>query len=292
MLRQALAALLSLAVTWGCGRHVELGRDRQPAAVDASLNNLADAASDAGATGACTVTPCRGKIYACGDCIDNDADGLIDSADPECLGPCDNTEDSYFSGLPGQNSAPCKQDCYFDQGSGAGNDTCYWSQKCDPLSVAPDYPPSGDAKCAYDVKASVPGTSASCSDLAAQQSDACIQRCLPLTPNGCDCFGCCELPAQSGNFVWIGSTSGGLGSCDPAHLSDPASCHPCTPVLSCFNDCNPCEVCAGRPTPASDCAPADESRCPAGVSPCGTDVALACAAPDYCIGGCCVTAPN
>ncbi len=47
----------------------------------------------AGTAGGCFPVLCPdGNSYGCGDCIDNDGDGLIDDRDPECLGPCDNTE--------------------------------------------------------------------------------------------------------------------------------------------------------------------------------------------------------
>ena len=48
---------------------------------------------------------CAGIVYQCGDSIDNDADGLLDADDPECLGPCDNSEDSYSPNLPGGTPA-------------------------------------------------------------------------------------------------------------------------------------------------------------------------------------------
>ncbi|NCT11979.1 MAG: hypothetical protein GW767_04415, partial [Rhodobacterales bacterium] len=47
---------------------------------------------DGGATIICYKTTCAGKLLECGDCVDNDGDGLVDWRDPECLGPCDNTE--------------------------------------------------------------------------------------------------------------------------------------------------------------------------------------------------------
>ncbi len=292
MLQQPAFLGLIMVLACACGRHIELGLDFPQVQTGSAAGSSTPSSSDSAPLAPCVVTPCSGKIYACGDCLDNDADGLIDSADPECLGPCDNTEDSFFNGLPGQNSAPCKQDCYFDQGSGAGNDDCYWSQKCDLLSKEPDYPPSGDAKCAYDPNASIPGTSATCADLASQQSATCLETCIPLTPNGCDCFGCCELPAGGGHYVWIGSTSGNAGTCDETHLADPESCRPCTPTQSCFNDCNPCEICAGRPQPAADCVPATDPQCPTGIVPCGLAGEAGCAAPEYCIGGCCVNTPG
>lgn len=279
---------MALLLASSCGKDIELGRDYARVVADSGGGD--SHASDAQVP--CVITPCSNKIYACGDCLDNDADGLADAADTQCLGPCDNTEDSFFGGIPGQNSAPCKQDCYFDQDTGSGNDDCHWSQQCDPFSVAPDYPPSGESQCVYDEVASIPGSSATCSQLAAQQSATCNAICLPLTPNGCDCFGCCELPATSGKYVWIGSTSGGVGSCDEAHLNDPGACHPCTPVTSCFNDCKVCELCAGRPKPATDCVVGAEPQCSAGQSACGVPGQSACPSEEYCVSGCCVPAPK
>jgi hypothetical protein len=208
---------------------------------------------------ACVPTPCQGHIYQCGDCIDNDGDGKIDSEDPDCLGPCDNTESSYYGGIPGQAGAACIVDCYFDQDSGSGNDDCYWNHKCDPHETAPNnYSPESwnGTKCSYDTNANTPGTNKTCSELYAMQSQACLDFCLPLTPNGCDCFGCCELPAGSGKFVWLGSEDGnGNGSCDLAHVDDPTKCEPCEVVPSCYNSCGHCEICIGKPTLPPDCFP-------------------------------------
>src|SRR6202000_513955 len=147
-------------------------------------------AGNAGAstTHACQQARCQGKVYLCGDCLDNDGDGLIDADAPECPGPCDNTEDSYFGGIPGQNNAPCREDCYFDQDTGSGNDQRYWSQECDPLSVAPAYPPSGAARCSYKAYAVPPGSGSTGAGLMAAQSPTCASYCGSITPNGCDSF--------------------------------------------------------------------------------------------------------
>jgi hypothetical protein len=220
-----------LLAALGCNRSIELGSDWLRA--DGGRGSAGNSAIDASAP-SCEVTRCDNKIYACGDCLDNDADGLVDGEDPECLGACDDTEDSYFSGMAGQSDATCKVDCYFDGDNGSGNDDCHWSHRCDPLSQSPDYPPSGDAQCAYDPLASVPGIALGCSDLLGAQSETCLAVCLPLTPTGCDCFGCCELPLGSKHHVWLGSTLNGEGSCNAATLSDPAKCHPCTPVSGCL----------------------------------------------------------
>jgi hypothetical protein len=148
--------------------------------------------------GPCVPVACNGHIYECGDCLDNDGDGKIDSEDPDCLGPCDNTENSYYGGIPGQNNAGCKMDCYFDQDTGAGNDDCYWDHRCDPHETDPNYYPEHDEgnKCEYnsDPNFTPPASPFTCSQMYNTQSTACHDYCGPLTPNGCDCFGCCELP--------------------------------------------------------------------------------------------------
>jgi hypothetical protein len=278
-----------VALGVACQNDVEVGADQST-----GLDNLGGGAGSGGAAGVagCVVTKCGKKTYACGDCIDNDEDGTIDSADSECLGACDSTEDSYHGGITGPDSEPCNLDCYFDTDNGVGNDGCYWSHNCDPLSVAPAYGPSGD-QCPYDPETMVPGADRNCSDLADGQTAMCNDRCIPLTPNGCDCFGCCELPARSGSFVWIGSSSGGVGSCDEQSLGDPAKCRPCTLVLSCFNSCEPCEVCVGQ-QPIGDCtgSPGGEQQCMPGVAPCGRPGQANCGAGEYCITGCCVRVPE
>ncbi|WP_437680801.1 hypothetical protein [Sorangium sp. So ce131] len=205
-----------------------------------------------------SIATCQGKTYLCGDLIDNDGDGLLDSQDPDCLGPCDNTEDSYYGGIPGQAGPSCTVDCYFDQDSGSGNDDCHWNHQCDPNEVAPGYHPESNngEMCAYNPRATTPGAQTqSCSDLQREQSDACHTLCGPLTPNGCDCFGCCELPAGSGDYVWLGSDADGTGegSCSRDGITDPSRCEPCTPVTACLNDCGRCELCLGKDTLPADC---------------------------------------
>ena len=286
-----LLALSLLVAAAACSDRVRLA-ENFPSAAGAGGSLL----STGGAAGvaempACTVATCQGKVYACGDCLDNDADGLLDADDSECTGPCDNTEDSYYSGIPGANNAPCREDCYFDQDTGSGNDKCYWSQQCDPLALAPDYPPSGDARCAYDASTKIPGVMASCAELMASQEATCSSYCGPLVPNGCDAFGCCELPAGSQRYVWIGSTQHNVGSCTEAMLADPAACRPCTPVTATLNPCEACEVCVGRPKPLAECS-TNQARCPASMNTCGQPGEAACVAGEYCITGCCAPSPK
>ena len=293
-------AVVSCSLAGACSDRVKIGQDLPLANTgdnggrgggsSAGAPSREDAA---GAPAECRITACQGKVYDCGNCVDDDRDGLADAADSQCTGPCDDTEDSYFGGIPGQNNAPCHSDCYFDQDTGPGNDQCYWSQSCDPLSVASDYPPSGDSHCAYDPDTHIPATSASCAELRATQSASCAAYCGPLTPNGCDSFGCCELPAGSSHFVWLGSTDGNQGSCNEKTLDDPAACHPCTPVPSTFKPCAPCQVCVGRPAAVADAiCPNATDRCPRGERACGQAGELACDVDEYCVTGCCEPAPK
>lgn len=229
----------------------------------------------------CMKTLCRGREYQCGNCDDDDADGLADALDPDCLGPCDDDELGLSTGLTGNQSAACRQDCYFDGDAGPGNDKCEWSLACDPLSVAPDYPPSGDARCKYGASMGV-----DCAALEATQPQSCLDTCLPLVPNGCDCFGCCELPGRSGNYHFLGAGRVAEG-CQRDTLDDPIACPPCTPVMDCFNDCGKCETCVDK-LPDPGCSPG--SACPGGAAECGPD--RPCEFGDYCVTGCCRRAPE
>ena len=292
-----LGVFASLAAG-SCSEAIEVGRDHAAGNAGTSIDtggagsNMGGALGSGGSTAhVCEKRACEGRIYECGDCDDNDGDQLTDSDDPDCTGPCDNTEDSYYGGIPGQNKAPCREDCYFDQDTGSGNDQCFWSHECDPLSVAPDYPPSGNSQCAHQPDADIPGSGSTCEGLKAAQDSVCLDTCLPLTPNGCDCFGCCELPSASGNFVWIGSAAQNVGTCDAAHVNDPSACHPCSPVPSCFNPCGSCEVCVGRTSPSADCA-SNAGRCPSSAAACGQPGEPACDAGFYCVTGCCAAVPR
>jgi hypothetical protein len=248
---------------------------------------------------------CDGHLYQCGDLIDNDTDGLMDYQDPDCLGPCDNTEDSLFGGIPGQPGPPCKLDCYWDQDSGTGNDDCYWDHQCDTHSIPDDfYPePSLGDNCEYAGPAFEPFTGQSCMELSTMQSEVCGDVCGPLTPNGCDCFGCCELPSGSGLYVWSGSEGlAGDTVCTLDKLDDPTICHPCDPVPGCLNGCEHCELCVGKTVLPPDCLGGTGGggvgggtggpECPDGILSCGTPDLPPCPANYYCITGCCQAVPQ
>ncbi len=297
------SAVLALAVE-ACSRDIELGADRTPASGGNGTSGAAGAnagragtgivvtggnsgESGAAGEGTCVPATCHGKTYACGNCKDDDGDGLIDAADPECTGPCDNREDSFDVGLPGGAADKCSEDCFFDNGNGAGNDGCRFSHACDPLSVAPDYPPTGMASCAYDENAKIAGGQ-SCAELRAAQAPSCADVCGPLVPNGCDCFGCCEIPAGSGRFVALG---GGAAGCNASTLDDPSACPPCTQVPSCLNTCDACESCVGRPEPLASCAGTTDG-CGGLFDPCNRSGSALCPMGSYCITGCCIPEPR
>jgi hypothetical protein len=285
----ALLCLTTAAVqlATGCGKDVTIGFDFPDGG--AGTGGIDGSAAASGAPGECEPALCLKVEYECGDCIDNDADGLTDAEDPECLGPCDNTENSFTLGVE-SGATQCREDCAFDRDSGSGNDGCYSSHVCDQESVGPEYPPTGQAACEYAPDSMVPGTNATCAELRASQSDMCRDYCLPLTPNGCDCFGCCELPARSDRWVWVGGAlDQGIG-CSLELLGDESACRPCTPVPSCLNECEACEVCAGN-APPSDMCESGEIECPVGRSTCGPNLPP-CSQGYYCITGCCVPEPQ
>jgi hypothetical protein len=236
-----------------------------------------------GATGAGGIGGAKVPIgmAQCSDGKDNDGDGKIDYDDPECVGPLDNDESSFATGIPGDNMDECKQDCFFDGNSGAGDDGCDWQLKCDPLSV--------NAKCPYSEQYATSHTT-ECS-VASSQSQSCINFCRKFVPNGCDCFGCCLVPGAP-TPIKLAST------CTAADFGNPAKCPTCTQVTQCSNPCERCEICIGKPTIPADCAPPDGGTdsgvpppmCDSDFPPCGPGTntpADGCPTGQGCITGCC-----
>ena len=204
---------------------------------------------------------CNGKLYKCGNGLDDDGDGKIDLKDPECTSPCDDDEKSFQTSLPGQN-LDCKSDCYWDANSGAGEDKCEWNLKCDPLS------PGDDIGCAYDKNLKM---------CTMTQPDPCLNFCVPLIPNGCDCFGCCEI---AGKFYYLNSNP-------QCSLNNLGACNSCTFNKQCANSCEPaqCEVCFGQDV--NDLPPEcnDTPSCDNGL-PCLDETD--CPGFNFCQTGCCV----
>lgn len=236
--------------------------------------------------------PCnRYQVADCGNTLDDDDDGLVDAFDPDCLGPCDWSEDSWRDDHPGSYGPRCVVDCFWDSSAGSADDGCPWSHRCDPTSVAPWWGPTGDRECAHDPATTRPGTGLTCDEMAAASGRACAERCGPLIPNGCDAFGCCELPPGSGVFRSLGSH--GLEApvpCSASTIDDPTVCRPCTPVAPSFNPCDPCELCVGGELPDDGCTEAEQ--CPGGEPACGRPEQPLCPPDTYCITGCCQPTPT
>ena len=153
----------------------------------------------------------------CSNGLDDDGDGFIDGFDPECTGPLDNDEGSFSTGIPGDNRDPTWQDCFYDGNSGAGDDGCRYHTDCIYGTL-----PQDDEDC--------------------EQSQACIDFCRRLVPNGCDCFGCCTVRDTNGDEVdiLIGS------SCSLDNIDDENACPRCEKATDCSNDCGECELCLGK----------------------------------------------
>ena len=203
---------------------------------------------------------CGNKLFECGDTFDNDMDGLVDLADPECTSPCDDDEGSFKTNLPGQNN-DCKGDCYFDNNSGGGDDKCEWNLKCDPEN------PGAQIGCEYDPDFEMCGL---------EMPQDCLDFCVPLVPNGCDCFGCCEI---AGQFVYLDGAE--------CALDDLEACESCTFFEGCNNPCEPenCELCIGQNP--NDLPPeCSEPTCPNNLASCFDEGD--CEPGEFCQTGCCV----
>ncbi len=204
---------------------------------------------------------CDGKLYECGNGFDDDMDGKVDLKDPECTSPCDDDEKSLQTGLPGQNK-DCKADCYFDANSGQGDDKCVWNLKCDPQN------PGADVGCAYDPDLKM-------CDLMMPQE--CLDFCTPLVPNGCDCFGCCQIGDE---FYYLDSNP-------DCSLDNLEACNKCTFFDNCNNPCDveECELCFGQDP--EDLPPECNNmpKCEEGVTPCLDS--SECMEGEFCQTGCC-----
>jgi hypothetical protein len=254
-----LAALISCA----CSTHtLELTEARNDAGSDAGVM-LDDAAEprdadaglvfdDAGAV------MCGGHVCACSNGDDDDGDDLIDGFDPECSAAYDDDERSFGTGVNGENGSAKRRDCFYD--GNAGRD-----DGCDVPASCLDTGASDEASC---------GTCCA--------GEACRTSCLPRAPNGCDCFGCCEVRGAAGSLAVLLRDS-----CSVASLADPDACPRCALNRTCFNPCGECELCPGKAAadlPAR-CAASGGFACDEGTR-CGDD--RGCAVGFYCALGCCV----
>ncbi|HEX7480478.1 MAG TPA: hypothetical protein VF331_21945 [Polyangiales bacterium] len=277
-----LAAALLACWLAGCsGRTENLVSDPKAPAHDAAVSSSIDAATSTtmAATTATTdasvpfPTDAQGHVLCgtrrcqCDDGADNDGDGLVDGFDPECTGPYDDDESSFATGIPGTgNKAKC-MGCFFDYNASAQADDCRYNNAC--LDGLP------------------PGNAGGPMCSTCQPSARCVTRCQPRTPNGCDCFGCCEVKQETGSSVFVRLSD----SCSMSKLANTKDCPRCVQSTQCVNDCGPCELCLGRtrqdldPSCAADggglgfACDNHEARCDAST-PCPLDY--------YCHLGCCL----
>jgi len=250
-------------------------------------------------SGQCTV----GGTTQCSDCVDNDGDMKIDGFDPECSGPLDRLEDSFATGIPGDNMDATYQDCFFDGDSGGGNDGCSQHvccllqaaniQECSQLAPNSNYNKYDKNKC-YKPWGNVTVPS------------KCSMNCGPLAPPGCDCFGCCTIcnadgcrdiaqnPAISPNCNSDNVNDAGAdGVIDTA--DDP--CKACVKATNCGStgcayDGTSCTPCPGQCDANGVCDPplpsncGGNTTCPQGYQECAADGT--CPGGTYCSTGCCV----
>jgi len=253
--------------------------------------------------------PYNGVIYYCGDLQDSEEaqtggavpnDGFVDYQDPDCLGPCDNNEVGFTPNIAGNdNIGSCDRDCYFDDNAGSGNDGCLRSQVCDmTLTTAANAVDS--SSCDYGPtmnKCPTPQTGSGVDPSDPAYADTCLDNCLPLLPNGCDCFGCCDVdgdPMTPAIFLGSGAREG-HPTCSRETMNDPTKCYPCEQDLTCVNTCGECELCLGKTVddlPASCFEPTDGGapppRCEGGEQPCGLPGDSPCPTGFFCTTGCCV----
>jgi hypothetical protein len=268
-----LIAILGL-VAIGCGGKENVNLDG-----DGGSNGNGDGGSNANDGGSGTPDAvvggaCDSTKPQCNNCIDDDEDGFIDGFDPECTGVQDNREDSFETGIPGDNKDSKKQDCFFDGNSGDNCQVptcCLFADGACPVATPPNFDRATD--CAF--------------------ADTCIAACLPLTPPGCDCFGCCTVCDDNGCYDIL-TNPAVAPECTQETISDPAKCPVCVKYDTCDGgDCTPdvadCILCPGQdPTDLpADCN--GTNTCPDGVTAC-TVGGAECADTEYCQGGCCVGA--
>jgi hypothetical protein len=259
MKRTSAASFLLLCIA-ACARTTNLASNQLGAEPDSGLglDGGVDAnvpRMDAG------VALCGNQPCACSNNRDDDGDGFIDGFDAECTGPYDQDEGTFATGATKDGNPHCV-DCFFDSNGGSGDDGCLLAVSCSVDGTTSD---------------SVPACN-TCTP-----SSRCVDSCLPRTPNGCDCFGCCELNLAN-DKVFIRLTD----TCSLRNVSDTEACPRCTVTESCFNPCGRCELCPGKTLDAlpSDCAEGDLAyTCEQGTA-CGDSTP--CGYSEYCVQGCCV----
>jgi hypothetical protein len=270
---RALAVLATLAlVAAACnqllgGGEVRLG-DGGGTGTDAPKDGGIDA-RPADAPPGCTPDNTRPD---CSDCIDNDADGQIDSADTECTTPGDDDEGSFGTAIPGDNGDPVQQDCFFDGNSGGGDDGCQIHVCC--ILGVPNAAQCPISPVTYNPNNCPPpiGTRA--------LPSTCVGGCGSKAPLGCDCWGCCTVCEPTvGTCVDILIHPETSPTCDATTVTDPMRCTRCVKSAQCGRPCGGCVLCPGQTVSMLPAACGGVPTCPAGISSCA---AASCPNGTYC----------
>ncbi len=162
-----------------------------------------------------------GRVCRCSNGEDDDGDNQIDGFDNECTGPFDDDEGTFRVNDVREQSTPKCSDCFFDGNPGPGDDRCDVSSQC-----------KEDGR---------PGQGGGNRCNTCTAATECVDRCGTVTPNGCDCFGCCEVLVPGG-VVPIRLTA----TCRMDVIDNPTLCRRCVINQSCRNPCETCEICPGR----------------------------------------------
>jgi hypothetical protein len=220
---------------------------------------------------------CGNKPCKCSDGKDNDRDELIDGLDPECTSRLDDDEES-FAITGGKNPIHACEDCFWDGNASSEDDGCAYPAECrteGPLAMPPGPPamtPPGAMMCR------------SC-----EVAPRCVDTCRSRTPNGCDCFGCCDITGEDGVTVSVILSD----ECALKDVGDPMKCPRCVRNEACFNPCGPCEQCFGKreedlPASCSEGGATDvpAHQCEEGYRTCSAQAP--CPEEFYCLLGCCM----
>lgn len=270
-MNRVLSVFTITLATLGCSdvtTHLVSDRSSLDAAPAGDASNAGMDATGAGDSTISQPARCSGKVCACDNGQDDDSDDLVDGLDPECTGDADDDESSFATGSRNADDGLCL-DCYWDQNSGRGDDACL-------------YP----TQCLYGSEPTMP-TPGGCSSCEAGQR--CVDKCVPSTPNGCDCFGCCEITRADASRVSVVLTA----QCSLANLDDAENCPRCVQNTQCANPCGICELCPGRTVSdlPAECSLGHTNddpvyTCDEGQLVCATD--KPCPDDFYCHLGCCL----
>lgn len=244
-------------LAWSHG-HGDGGMDAQVEEEAGADSGNSIATTEAGTSVAlCGSRPCQ-----CSNGVDDDHDGQPDGFDSECTGPYDDYEDSFRVNDVNEGNPKCT-DCFYDGNPGSGDDGCDIATEC----TFSGKPGNGGGSCR------------TCTP-----SATCIDNCQDITPNGCDCFGCCDV-IHAGKSISVRLVE----SCKVELIDDAKACPRCTLSMLCQNPCGPCEICPGRTRadlPAECMADGGVGYSCEGRSPC--ERSGECQPEEYCGQGCCV----